>query len=555
MRNYNSKAFSLIFAFLLICLQLTARGQVNYRDQKNLSQILKDLNTQHSNITTLESLVKTETGEDIWILTIGKGDVKNHPGLAIVGGVDGSYLTGVELSLRFAEQLLANSKEDSISNLLDSITFYILPNVSPDATSQYFSSLQYNRNQNGRITDDDRDGRFNEDGFEDLNKDGMITQVRIKDPKGEWMIHPDDSRVMIKANKKEGEMGNYMLISEGIDNDKDKWFNEDGEGGISFNSNMTFQFPHFKTGAGEYPVSEIESRAVLDFLYDQWNIYAVLTFGPSDNLSQPIPYNKAETEQKVLTGLLENDAEINAYVSKRYNEITGDKDHTKMTKSPGDFMQWVYFHYGRQSFSTPAFYIPEIKFIPDSASTITIKKPDYDSDINYLRWADSILQETPFVDWTTIEHPDFPGRITEVGGVFPHARYNAPTDMLDSLSNTHNQFIVFLASLRPRIKVINMNSTLVSKNVFRIEMEVYNEGYLPALSGVGEKTKWIKKPKINIELNEKQEILSGKPVVLLDDLKGDQAKKISWLVNGKGKVKINVGSPQTGIQNLQIELK
>ncbi len=555
MRNYSSKAFIFLFTIVLICPHFTAKGQSNYRDQKILTQVLNDLNARYPSITTLESLVKTDGGEDIWVLTVGKGDVKNHPGLAVVGGVDGIYLTGVELSLRFAEQLLANSEADSISNLLDSITFYILPNVSPDATKQYFSSLKYNRNQNARPTDDDRDGRLNEDGYEDLNEDGMITLVRIKDPKGEWIIHPDDNRVMIKANKNEGEMGNYILISEGIDNDKDSQFNEDGEGGINFNSNMTFQFPHFKPGAGEYPVSEIESRAVLDFLYDQWNIYAVLTFGPSDNLSNPIAYNKAETEQKVITGIFENDAEINAFVSKKYNEITGDKDHTKIMKSSGDLMQWAYFNYGRQSFSTPAFYIPEIKFIQDSASSITIKKPDYDSEINFMRWADSLLNDPFLVEWTSIEHPDYPGRTAEVGGIFPYVRHNPPAVMLDSLSGTHNQFIIFLASLRPKIKVINMNSTLVSKNVFRIEIEVYNEGYLPALSGVGERTKWVKKPKVSIMLNEKQEILSGNLIELLDDLKGDQAKKMSWLINGKGTVKFNVGSPQTGIQNIQVELK
>ena len=36
-----------------------------------------------------------------------------------------------------------------------------------------------------------------------------------------------------------------------------------------------------------HPVSEPETKAVADFLFDQFNIYAVFTFGPQDNLGQP----------------------------------------------------------------------------------------------------------------------------------------------------------------------------------------------------------------------------------------------------------------------------
>ena len=50
------------------------------------------------------------------------------------GGVEGSYLIGKELALGFAGSLLKNSDSPEIKELLDKITFYIFPDVSPDAT-------------------------------------------------------------------------------------------------------------------------------------------------------------------------------------------------------------------------------------------------------------------------------------------------------------------------------------------------------------------------------------------------------------------------------------
>ena len=388
-----------------------------------------------------------------------------------------------------------------------------------------------------------------------MNKDGYITSLRIKDPKGTYLKHPDDERVMILADKTEGEKGEYILISEGIDNDKDKRFNEDGEGGIIFNRNMAYKFEHFKAGAGDYPVSEVETKAVLDYLYDQWNIFAVFTFGPSDNLSNPQLYNKPDAENQIISSLLESDAVINAYVSKKYNEFSGDKSNTRLISFNGGFMQWAYFHYGRLSYSTPAFYIPEIKIKPDTLQPDSKNKDKFNAEVNFLRWADSVIQENYFLGWTTIDHPDFPGHQVEIGGLFPHIRNNPPISLMDSISDTHNAFIIWLASQRPVIEILNLQIKNIDKNLFRIELDIYNKGFLPALSEMGEKTRWVKKPKISLELQKDQEIISGRSVQLLDKLPGDTAHQLSWLIKEKGTVTIEVGAPQTGIQKIEVELK
>ena len=163
--------------------------------------------------------------------------------------MDGRYVLGRELALGFAGILLSESSEE-IMELLDKITFYVFPDVNPDASEQFFAGLKYERTGNARPSDEDRDFVLDEDGFEDLNEDGFITLIRITDPAGMFIKNKEDERVMVEADISKGQTGNYLVFSEGMDNDKDGSFNEDGPGGVDFNRNFTFNYESFGKAGG-----------------------------------------------------------------------------------------------------------------------------------------------------------------------------------------------------------------------------------------------------------------------------------------------------------------
>ncbi len=299
------------------------------------------------------------------MITIGSGNTATKPAIALVGGVEGNHLLGTELAIGFAEDLLKGSTTDSIKALLNNTTFYVFPNMSPDATEQYFAKLKYERQGNATATDDDRDGKTDEDGYDDLDGNGKITWIRVESPLGDYKLHPDDARVLIKADASKGEKGKYLLLAEGIDNDKDNQYNEDGEGGIWFNKNFTYKHPSFTPGSGEFAVSEKETRALADQLFDLFNVYTVISFGNNNNLSTPIAYNATAANQRLVAGYLEADAKANSLVSDLYNKITGLKEAPKTTAAGGDFLSWGYYHYARYSYSTPGWFVPKAK--PDTA--------------------------------------------------------------------------------------------------------------------------------------------------------------------------------------------
>lgn len=545
-----------LLVLLLTSSTLTV-AQSGYQNHEQLGQALKKLNQQYSSISQLTSIAKTSSGKDIWLLSIGKGERDKKGAIAVVSGVEGSYLTGNELAFHFAKQLLEGSSSDSISKLLDQTTFYVFPNMSPDASEQYFAALKYERSGNAKATDDDRDGRLNEDPFEDLDNNGMITMMRIEDPTGEWLTHEADARVMIKADAEKGQQGKYLLFTEGRDNDKDGKLNEDGEGGIHFNKSMAYNHPSFAAGAGEYPVSEPENRALLDFLFAHKNIFSVFTFGPADNLVSPLKHNPAKAKQRILTTMLKKDAAVLKMMSSKFNEDVYKKQGAKPTTFEGGFMSWGYFHYCRMSFGTPGWYPPEFVMPTDSAEKAKyVANKDKNQEVDFLRWAEQegVDMTKIFVPWKEVKHPDYPNQKVEVGGFVPFAKSNA-LEISDELVAKNNKFILSIAQNAPKVSLVNAKQESLGNGVYRISIELFNTGNLPAITELGTRSRWFDKPKVSIALSDKQQLLSGKAVELLNSLDGKSSKKMTWLVQGKGNVSITVTAAQLGETAASMELK
>jgi hypothetical protein len=535
----------------------SAMGQ--YQDHSQISKKIETLSRQYPDLCSVKSLVKTATGKDIWLITIGTGTRDSKPGVAVVGGVDGKYLIGRELALGFADSILKNSSENDIRELLTKITFYVIPDVSPDASDQYFSGLKYERSQNSRTTDEDRDFLYDEDPCEDLNKDGLITLIRIKDAAGNFIESDEDKRVMVTADISKGQTGSYLVYSEGTDNDKDGRFNEDGAGGVNFNRNLTYNYEEFGPNAGLYPVSEPETRAVVDFLYDRFNIYMVFSFGPQDNLGQPMKASERpgttqdqaqnqppeqgmmRRERGRITSILKTDELINKLVSDKYHEITGFKGAPPAISEQGNFMEWAYFHYGRYSFSTPGWWL--------------VVEKSKSAEAAFLKFADKINMKDAFVPWTPIVHPDFPGKTVEVGGIRPFAVINPPQDTIGDLISLHYKFITAISAMHPELEFLDIKVEDAGENIFRLSLKVHNKGLFATNTEVGEPNIWTRIMRLSIEPSGGQTILSGLKVQRIQRLQGDESAEFSWLISGKGRTGINAGAANVGQVTTSVELK
>jgi hypothetical protein len=259
-----------------------------YHTFQELTAELKAVIAVNPSIARIASIGKTREGRDIWAIELANPagtPVDQRPGLLIAANFEGDHVIGSELALYLADFFVRGYAADpAVKERLDKFVIYIVPRVNADGAELMFAPVKTGRRTNATPFDADNDGRVDEDGPEDLNKDGFITLMRVKDPKGPFMVSPDDPRLMKRADASKGESGGWSIYWEGLDKDHDGFIAEDGPGGADINRNFMHQYPYYEPDAGRYMVSELETRAMLDFMLKHRNIAAILTFGESDNL-------------------------------------------------------------------------------------------------------------------------------------------------------------------------------------------------------------------------------------------------------------------------------
>jgi hypothetical protein len=531
-------------------------GYANYAEYV---QQIADLDS--SDVIAIRSLGQTLGKRELYLLTIGTGDVDRKPAILVVGNVFAPHLVGSELPVRIARLLAAKSKsEEPIKKLLERYTIYVMPRPNPDGSEAFFHRPYVEREGNTRPTDDDRDGSVDEDPPDDLNGDGQITMIRVHDARGPYMPHPDDSRVLIQAEPAKNERGQFLLYTEGRDNDGDEQWNEDGHGGVSFDRNFTFKYPYFQPAAGPHPVSEIETRAVADFAFSRPNIAAVFCFSPQDNLMHPAKPNPQAESTRIKTTLLGADAPYMDFLADRYRTIHGGKDAPSSPAGNGSFPDWTYFHYGRWSLAARAWWVPKVEpKKPKEGEKKPAGEKRGEDDVNALRWLKREAIDG-FVDWTPIEHPDFPGKKVEVGGFKPFIRLNPPAKELDALAEKHVAFLVDLAGRLPQLSIESPKIEPLGAGLFRVTATVSNTGYLPTMSEMGRVSDTAYPLQLKIEPPKGTKLLQGTERTRLERLSGNGGyQTYTWTLrrpdDAPPTATIRAYAPAVGEHSVPIELK
>lgn len=601
--------------FLILVPALQAQDTYRYHDDDALSSAVREMESRHGNLVQVLEVASTPGGAAVRAVRLGAGEgVENRPALLVVAGAHGPHLIGTEVALHVAQSLASGYGSDStITRLLDRTTMYLVLSANPDAAAAFFEQPQRERTRNASPYDDDRDAEVDEDGPEDLDGNGLITMMRVRDPAGEWLADPEDPELMRRADPVKGEIGSYRVYVEGVDNDGDEAWNEDPPGGIDVNRNLPYGYEFFTEGAGLYPVEAPEARGIAQFYLDHPNIAAVYVLGPQDNLLEAWKHERERSaagtgaggtgedgtrrrrSRRPLTSVLEVDDPYFAEVARRFREITGLESGPSSAPSSGDVLASAYYDMGRWSFGSRVWWIPtgdgageeapEADATPatevDAAESVDPEeaagateaeategpqrsrsgKADKEEDPleterRELRW---LRENVPgsFVEWSEVSHPDFPDRTVEVGGFAPFARINPPASELDSVLVQQQRFIIALAGLLPSVTLRDVEVESLSEGVYRIKARVANEGFFPTLSGLGELARWPRQVRVEV-VTDGQEIASGQAVQLLGAIPGSgQGEDVEWVLVGRAgsRVTLRASSPVAGESSQTVTLR
>ena len=242
---------------------------------------------QYPNLVDFYEVAKSYEGRPIYQVTLTNkttGKATDKPAAFFEGGRHSGEVSGCESVLWLMNYLISQyGKDPEITKILDKNAIHLRPVNNPDGHNLYMYTAQSNRST-VRPFDNDGDGLLDEDGPEDLDGDGYILQMRWKDTiNGNYIIDPRDPSGRLMSRVDPGK-GKYSMNSEGIDNDGDGRINEDGIGGLDLHRNYAENWRPMQEftgrgwtqgGAGEYPLSETETRSVVLFLLSNPNIYVV----------------------------------------------------------------------------------------------------------------------------------------------------------------------------------------------------------------------------------------------------------------------------------------
>ena len=242
-----------------------------------LTSALQAAAKKYPHLVTLESLGKSFEGRDIWVLTVthsATGTACDKPAFWVDGNIHSIEVSASAAVLYFLQTLCQGYGNDAdITRVLDTRAFYLCPRINPDGAEWALADKpRYVRSSTRTYPRAYPELEVVQEGFnvEDVDGDGKILRMRIKDSNGHWKCHADDARVMVRRDPAESGGQYYRIIPEGrfavpehFDGTRIQ-VNAPAQG-LDLNRNFpqAWRQECEQFGAGDYPASEPEVKAVV----------------------------------------------------------------------------------------------------------------------------------------------------------------------------------------------------------------------------------------------------------------------------------------------------
>lgn len=531
-----------------------------YNDHAGISDICKKIAAAHPDLCKLESIGKSFQGRDLWCLTISDfkkgGDVNRKPAMYIDGNIHSNEVQGSEFALYTAWYLTESFGDVKyIQELLADKTFYIVPTINPDARDNFFHEANTASSpRSGLIpVDNDRDGAVDEDGYDDLDKDGNIVMMRRKNPNGRWKQDPKDPRRMVQVGPE--EKGDYELLGqEGIDNDGDGLVNEDGYT-FEYDPNRDWgwgwQPNYIQGGAYKYPFSLPENRAVMEFVMKHPNIAAAQSYHNSGGMILRGPGG-----QEDVGTYNANDVRIYDVLGKKGEELLPGYRYLVVYKdlysAYGGELDWFYGGRGIYTFSNELW-----------TSYLMFNKGNDNNDNSgidpFYQFDRYLLFKDAFVEWHEYNHPQY-GKI-EIGGFKKNFGRMHPGFLMESDAHRNMSFSIFHCYQTPKLSIDSVAEKDLGDGLKEITAVIANERIIPTHASQDLKFK-IERPDYisltgakvvaamvvdNRDLNITTEQTNNPAVIEVGNIAGQSTVTVQWIVQGNGKYTITVDSKKGGL--------
>jgi len=574
----------------------------HYYTYDEWTKIMSDLQKKYPNLADIQSIGKSRQGRDQFLLTITAKSTGNHagkPAMWVDGAIHGNEVNGITCSLYCAWYLLTRYDYDPyVNELVNRITFYILPGLNVDANDSYvrFPNTANNPREPFRPSDDDGDGLFDEDPTEDVDGDGELSTMYVEDSAGEFKLTPDKRRFVRVDDQREEVLRFRRIGSEGFDNDGDGRINEDDLGGPDPNRNFPYDW-NLRNGY-PYPLSENETRNVMEFWLGHPNIFGSFHFHNTGKLimfSAPpaargltLTPDQQRQMQEQNARRLEELRKTNQYaqlfdrvVDRNYQ---GDMDALTEMVTMGarilkDYRPTISGLVGQAqaaSYYMMGAYAYLIELWSSPIAEADENKDGRVSDEELLKWIDIELGGEGWITPHRVRHPDL-GEVWIGGTAKKHMTRTPPSRYMEEEALRNTQFVLYSASQFPKVEIEKIEVKPATNDLLWVEITIKNGSVYPTSSDRTVQMRQDVKDKLTVttsgnvkmlEVSEGQAVLDptnpsdriqtpkGKTAEFR--LGGKSSQKFAYLVNmdgANGWVEFEVNSKTGGTAKKRINLQ
>jgi len=553
-----------------------------YYRYEDLTRLLHAYAEEYPQWVRIQSIGKSYEGRDIWLLAItnfATGDDPEKPALWVDGNIHASEVSASTACLYLIQRLVQEyGSHPAITRCLDTRVFYICPRVNPDGAELALADKPR------IIRSSTRPYPYDEDPIgglvmEDIDGDGRMLMMRIPDPNGNWKKHPDEPRLMVRREPDEEGGEYYRILPEGrFDEPFDPAILtiQPKKEGLDLNRNFPAHWrqEYEQSGAGPYPTSEPEVRAIVDFIVKHPNITGGITFHTwSGVLLRPYSHQSDEafpaedlwTYQKIgakgtaITGY----PNISVFHDFKY--------HPKEYIS-GVFDDWLYDHLGVFAWTVEIWSPQQQAGITDYKFIDWYREHPVEDDLKLLKWSDEVLGGRGYVDWYEFEHPQL-GKVELGGWDMMYAWRNPPPEFLEKEVARFPGWLVWHLLISPKLEIYEAKAIPLGDHFYQVRLVVQNTGWLPTyITKKALEKKVVRGVIAEIELPPDATLRTGKPREELGQLEGraykpsaisvwnadptDDRAKIEWVVHApnRGVVKITAHHERAGVVRTELPL-
>jgi hypothetical protein len=372
--------------------------------------------------------------------------------------------------------------------------------------------------------------------------------MRITDPDGAWMPHPEEPRVMIPVGPLGAPAGTtrYRLLTEGLIENYDGFTIDQPRdpAGLDLNRNFPAGWGVDVLGSGDHPMSEPEIHSLVRAVKARPNVCGYNAFHTAGGFmlrpSSNLPDSKLPPEDLyIFKKFGEHSTPLTTYpVHSVFEDLTWDKSH--VMGGAGD--DWAYDHLGVYSWTTEFWDAIYRATGEHSPTDVWYVGPTPAQDLAVCRWSDKHAPGS-YVGWRAFNHPQL-GKV-EIGGpdMF-HIWTNAPSSLLRAEVAAHADVAIYQAMASPRLEIKLAEATSLGGDVWKVRLGVANTGWLPTTV-----TQHAKKMKIVLPAVVE---ISGGNSSAIEVIEGEAKVRIGQL-EGRSKVLLDGGAMSDGTTDRHLQ--